>query len=75
MDQHYQKKVGDFYPWATGVSLDGQLVMCLDNYSFSGEFTLQESIVKLLRDGNNVHIISVNHGRGHYGAILRKHVS
>jgi hypothetical protein len=74
MDQHYQKKVADFYPWSADSAIDGQFVLCLDNYSFSGEFILQECIVKLLRDGNNVHIISVNRGRGHYEAILRKHV-
>ena len=68
------RKISDFYPWITESDLTNQFILCLDNNAFSGEFILHETIIKLLKDGQNVYIISTNHSRKHYEAIFRKNV-
>ena len=68
------RKISDFYPWNTENNLMNQFILCLDNNAFSGEFILHETIIKLLKDGQNVYVISTNHSRKHYEAILRKNV-
>lgn len=70
-----QKKVNDFYPWTADSDINNQFILCLDNNSFSGEFIIHEMIIKLLNNDKKVHIISTNHNRLHYEAILRKNVS
>ena len=68
------RKISDFYPWITESDLTNQFILCLDNNAFSGEFILHETIIKLLKGGQNLYIISTNHSRKHYEAILRKNV-
>lgn len=68
------RKINEFYPWDVESDLNHQFLLCLDNNAFSGEFILHEAIIKLLRDGHSVYIISTNHSRNHYEAILRKNV-
>ena len=69
-----QRKLSDFHPWSSESSLTNQFILCLDNNAFSGEFMIHEMLIKLLRDKHNVYMISANHSRGHYEAILRKNV-
>jgi hypothetical protein len=69
------KKISEFFPWSAESNIAKQFVLCLDNNAFSGEFILHETILKLLRDGQSVYIISTNHTRNHYQSILRKNVS
>ena len=68
------RKISDFYPWTTESDLTNQFILFLDNNAFSGEFILHEAIIKLLKDGQNVYVISTSHSRKHYEAILRKNV-
>ena len=54
--------------------LNHKFLLCLDNNAFSGEFILHGALIKLLRDGQSVQIVSTNHSRDHYEAILRENV-
>ena len=69
-----QRKINEFYPWSAESNLTNQFILCLDNNAFSGEFILHETIIKLLRDSQNVYLISTNHSRNHYEAIFKKNV-
>ena len=69
-----QRKINEFYPWSAESNLTNQFILCLDNNAFSGDFILNETIIKLLRDSQNVYLISTNHSRNHYEAIFKKNV-
>lgn len=69
-----QKKIHDFHPWSIESNLNNQFILFLDKNSFSGEFLIHEMIIKLLKNGEKVFLICINHNRQHYESVLRKYV-
>jgi hypothetical protein len=69
-----QKKIHDFHPWSVESNLNNQFILFLDKNSFSGEFLIHEMIIKLLKNGEKVFLICINHNRNHYESVLRKYV-
>lgn len=71
------QKITEYYPWTDsgGDRLQGTFSLCLDRNSSSGEFAFLYLLLKHLRQGVNVKLLSCNHSIKHYTAILRKNVS
>jgi hypothetical protein len=69
-----QKKISDFHPWSIESNLNNQFILFLDKNSFSGEFIIHEMIIKMLKNGEKVFLISINHNKSHYESVLRKYV-
>lgn len=70
------QKLTDFYPWDEASDLQRNVILCLDsggsNQLSTGEFTWLYLLMKLLKHNIPVVLISTNHARVHYEAILRK---
>ena len=69
-----ENKLSNFFPFSPESNLSSSFLLCIDDGAFSGACAFHELLFKLLKDGKNVHIISVTHSRSHYEAVLRKQV-
>jgi hypothetical protein len=75
-----QDKISDFFPWDHESNLSNKFMLCVDCESSTGEFSITMLLTKILKqcqiknefNVDGVHIISANHGRGHYESILKK---
>jgi hypothetical protein len=77
----------DFYPWdttvaptsitaatASSVKPESQRILVVDADSGSGEFAFNSLLIKYIKQGEKVMLVSTNHSRRHYEYILRKYV-
>jgi hypothetical protein len=71
------QKITDFFPWAesSSATLSNQFTLCLDRCSTSGEFVFLYLLLKFIKEGRQVVLVSCNHTPSHYISILRKNVS
>lgn len=69
------KKLSEYYPWHVNSNLTNKFILCLDRNPSGGEFTFELLVSCCLQKECNVVLISFNHLRAHYEAILQKQVS
>ena len=64
----------DFRPWSLDSDdLGGKVVLVVERESVFGKFAWTMLLVKTIKLGRRVRIISLNHSRAHYIAIFRKY--
>lgn len=75
-------KLSEVFPWSSDRSLEGKLVLLLDEHipgsSHTAEFLLTSLLLKYLTPRSvptNVLLLLCNHPLGHYESIMRKNVS
>ena len=66
-------KIREFFPW-NEANMAEHTVLCLDNNSGNGEFSVNYMVFKYIKQQVPVVLLSCAHGREHYESIFRKNV-